>query len=79
MKTTHEICENVYFMFNNKICKSIVTVINIEYSLKLHNPYIKDSDVGEEKKERYEVKGYLSFFKHEELFKTKNELIESLN
>ena len=78
INTTHDIAEEVYFMFNNTIKKGLISEIEIEQTLSLHNPYTRDSDVGEVTKVRYTIKGLGHKFGTNDIFKNQDELINSI-
>ena len=78
LETTHDIHELVYLMFNGKIQSGKISQIQVNQSHTLENPFKESSNVRYEYSEKYKVYGYLQTFKISELFKTKSELIDSL-
>ncbi len=78
LETTHDIHEEVFFMFNEKICSGKISKIDVNQSHTLENPFKESSNVRYEYSEKYKVYGYYKIFKISELFKTKSELITFL-
>ena len=79
IETTHDILEEVYFMFNGKIKCAKISKVSVEQEHVLQNPYKDLDDVKYTSREKYEVSGYGYTFGSRQLFKTKSELIDSLN